>query len=199
MLTIKQKRVLDFIESSTVEDGVSPSFREIQAALGLKSVSTVTYYVRMLTNAGYLANTKGYHGKRGLQVIDHLADTTHAIPLMGRIAAGFPIEPIEDRETVEVPSSLAAPGNYALKVQGDSMIGDGVLDQDVVIVRQVDTARHREMVVALINGEATLKRLMQKGGKTELHPANPDYPVIDIGPEDDFRIQGVAIGVIRRF
>ena len=106
---------------------------------------------------------------------------------------------METGETIPVPPALSGPDNYALKVQGDSMIGDGVLDGDVVIVRRVDTARHREMVVALINGEATLKRLARENGRTRLRPANPDYPIIDIGPEDDFRIQGVAIGVIRNF
>jgi repressor LexA len=150
--------------------------------------------------AGYLLNAKGYHGKRALQVVPPVSETSAIeIPLAGVIAAGRPIEALETDETISVPSALSGPDNYALKVQGDSMIGDGVLDGDVVIVRRVDTARHREMVVALINGEATLKRLARENGRTRLRPANPDYPIIDIAPEDDFRIQGVAIGVIRRY
>jgi len=161
----------------------------------------VGYHVRALTRAGYLVNAKGYHGKRALEVAPqaHPSADNLEIPLAGIIAAGKPIEALPDDRTVEVPPAFAEPDNYALKVQGDSMIGEGVLDGDVIIVRRVDEARHREMVVAIINGEATLKRLVEQGGKVELHPANPDYPVITIGPEDDFRIQGVAIGVIRNF
>lgn len=197
MLTPKQKQVLDFIQGEIVQTGISPSYRDIQAALGLKSVSTVAHHVQALTRGGYLANAKGYHGKRGLQVIPQGQGLE--IPLAGVIAAGQPIEAIADDETISVPPAFAKQGNYALKVQGDSMIGDGVLDGDVVIVRRADTANHREMVVALINNEATLKRLARKNGKTQLHPANPAYPVIDISLEDDFRIQGIAIGIIRKF
>ncbi len=199
MLTTRQKQVFDYIRTRLETDGVSPSYREIRAGLGLRSLSTVTYHVRGLTRAGYLVNTRGYHGKRALQVVPQAPDTPWGIPLAGIIAAGKPIEPLPDDQTVDVPPTFAEPDNYALKVQGDSMIGDGVLDGDVIIVRRVDEARSREMVVAIINGEATLKRLVQQGGKVELHPANHNYPVITIGPEDDFRIQGVAIGVIRNF
>ena len=200
MLTARQKQVLDFIRERLLQGQISPSYREIRAALGLKSLSTVTHHVRALMRAGYLVNTKGYHGKRALQVVPPVNDTPAVeIPLAGVIAAGRPIEALETDETIAVPPTLAAPDNYALKVQGDSMIGDGVLDGDVVVVRRVDTARHREMVVALINGEATLKRLVREKGRNRLKPANPDYPIIDIAPEDDFRIQGVAIGVIRRY
>ncbi len=201
MLTTRQKQVFDYIRSRLEEGGISPSFREIRAALGLKSLSTVTYHVRALTRAGYLVNVKGYHGKRALEVVPQAPPPAGGleIPLAGIIAAGKPIEPLPDDQAVSVPPALTGPDNYALKVQGDSMIGDGVLDGDVIIVRRVDEARHREMVVALIGGEATLKRLVRRGGKVELHPANSEYPVITIGPEDDFRIQGVAIGVIRNF
>ncbi len=200
MLTARQKQVLQFIRGRLEQSGISPSYREIRAALGFKSLSTVTHHVRSLMRAGYLVNAKGYHGKRALQVVPPVSETSAVeIPLAGVIAAGRPIEALETRETISVPSALSGPDNYALKVQGDSMIGDGVLDGDVVIVRRVDTARHREMVVALINGEGTLKRLARENGRTSLRPANPDYPIIDIAPEDDFRIQGVAIGVIRRY
>jgi len=202
MLTTRQKQVFNYIRSRLEEDGISPSYREIRAALGLKSLSTVTYHVRALTRVGYLVNTRGYHGKRALALAPRERDVPTValeIPLAGIIAAGKPIEALPDDQTVAVPPTLAEVGDYARKVQGDSMIGEGVLDGDMIIVRRVDEARSREMVVAIINGEATLKRLVQQGGKVELHPANPDYPVITIGPEDDFRIQGVAIGVIRNF
>ncbi|MEE9465502.1 MAG: transcriptional repressor LexA [Candidatus Neomarinimicrobiota bacterium] len=199
MLTVRQKQVLDFIRERLQQGQISPSYREIRAALGLKSLSTVTHHVRALMRAGYLVNVKGYHGKRALQVAPVSDTPAVEIPLAGVIAAGRPIEALETDETIAVPPTLAEPDNYALKVRGDSMIGDGVLDGDVVVVRRVDTARHREMVVALINGEATLKRLIREKGRTRLKPANPDYPIIDIAPEDDFRIQGVAIGVIRRY
>ena len=212
MLTTRQKQVFDYIRGRLEESDISPSFREIRAALGFKSLSTVTYHVRTLTRAGYLVNARGYHGKRALEVVPQAHPSAEPprsgygqsgleIPLAGIIAAGKPIEalPAGHDQTVDVSPALAKEGDYALKVQGDSMVGDGVLDGDVIIVRQVDEARHREMVVALIGGEATLKRLVRRGGQVELHPANPDYPVITIAPEEDFRIQGVAIGVIRKF
>ncbi len=204
MLTTRQKQVFDYIRARLEEDGICPSFREIRAALGLKSLSTVGYHVRGLTRAGVLVNAKGYHGKRALELGSRGREAPAAaleLPLLGLIAAGRPIEALaeEHDRSVAIPPTLAKEGDYALKVQGDSMLGDGVLDGDVIIVRQVDTARSREMVVALIGGEATLKRLVRRGGKVELHPANPDYPVITIDPEEDFRIQGVAIGVLRRF
>ena len=202
MLTSRQKQVLEFIQERLEASDISPSYREIQAALGLKSLSTVTHHVRALTKSGYLTNARGHHGKRALQIVPRtpvLTLDTVNIPLVGIIAAGYPIEAVQGSDPIAVPPTLAGPDNFALKVRGDSMIGDGVLDGDVVIVRQVNTARNREMVVALINGENTLKRLVKRNSKTELHPANPQYPVIDIKPEDDFRIQGVAIGVIRHF
>ncbi|MCK4579468.1 MAG: transcriptional repressor LexA [Candidatus Marinimicrobia bacterium] len=199
MITARQKEVLEFIRQRLEESGISPSYREIRTALGLKSLSTVTYHVRGLMRAGLLVNARGYHGKRALQVVAQDTEQAGEIPLAGLIAAGRPIEALDTGETVAVPPTFSGPEHYALKVQGDSMTGDGVLDGDVVIVRQVDTANHREMVVALINGEGTLKRLSREHGRTRLLPANPQYPIIDIAPEDDFRIQGVAIGVIRRF
>lgn len=199
MLTVRQKEVLDYVRERLETDGISPSYREIQAALGLRSVSTAAHHVKGLIAKGVLANVQGYHGKRALQVVPQDHDAPLSIPLAGMIAAGRPIEAVKSNETVAVPPALGGAGRYALKVQGDSMIEDGVLDGDIVIVRQADTAHNREMVVALINNEATLKRLVREKNAVTLHPANPDYPVIDIAPEDDFRIQGVAIGVIRRF
>ncbi len=182
MLTARQKQVLGFIQERLAATDISPSYREIRTALGLKSLSTVTHHVRSLTKAGYLTNVRGHHGKRALQVLPRprieALDTAN-IPLVGVIAAGYPIEAVEGSDPIAVPPTLAGPDNFALKVRGDSMIGDGVLDGDVVIVRQVNTARNREMVVALINGENTLKRLVKRNSKTELHPANPERPSVD--------------------
>lgn len=123
------------------------------------------------------------------------------VPMAGVVAAGNPIEPVPQSdavELVEIPPSMARSGeNFALRVKGESMRDEGILPGDLVIVHRQVTARNGQTVVALINNEATIKRYDRKPGRIELHPANPAMQPILVTPEDDFRIQGVVIGVIR--
>jgi SOS regulatory protein LexA len=120
------------------------------------------------------------------------------LPLVGTVAAGKPIEAIETPDSIEVPASMVGPGeNFVLRVKGDSMVGDGILDGDFVVVRKQATADSGQTVVALIRGEATVKRLVRKGQRIELHPANPAMRPIVLEDEESFRIEGVVVGVIR--
>jgi len=193
------EKILQFIREYSEAAGQSPSFREIQHHLGVNSLSTVHYHVNKLIEQGKLINQDGHHGKRSLEVVSDTGDSAGEIPLLGRIAAGIPIEAVETPERVSVSSRFFEQGNYALRVEGDSMVEDGVLDGDLVVVRHTRSAENREMVVALVDGEATLKRYIRTDDGIELHPANPDYPVIHVQPDQDFEIRGKAIGVIREY
>jgi len=197
--TDQEHRILQFIRDRREATGASPSFREIQEHLGVSSLSTVHYHVNKLIERGELVNRGGHHGKRGLEIVTDEESGVRELPLSGRIAAGVPIEAVEDVETVDVPGRFYHPDNYVLQVVGDSMIEDGVLDGDLVVVRRTRTAENREMVVALLDGEATLKRYVREGSRVELHPANPEYPVLRVDSGQEFEIQGKAVGVIREY
>jgi repressor LexA len=124
------------------------------------------------------------------------------LPLLGRVAAGRPIEAIQSMETLEVPASMIKGGdNFVLKVTGDSMIEEGILSGDYVVIRKQVTAQNGQTVVALIGNEATIKKYYRRGGRVELHPANPAYqPLIieSMVENTEFKIEGVLVGVIRR-
>ncbi len=194
-LTPKKARFLDFLRSYQQQHGMPPTFQEIMNGLGMSSPGTVNWYVQELERDGYLRRTQ-QNGKRALELLDPEAVT---LPLLGKIAAGLPIEAIAAQERIEVPPSYAAPEHYVLQVMGNSMIDDHIQDGDYVVIRQQERAEAGETVVALINGEATLKRYYPKANGIELHPRNPQYPVIFVAPEDDFRIQGVLRCLLRNF
>jgi len=123
---------------------------------------------------------------------------TPRLPLAGTVAAGQPIEPIPQTEVVEVPGSMLRTGdNFALRVKGDSMKDEGILTGDIVVIHRQTTARNGQSVVALVNGEATIKTYYRKENRIELHPANEALPPIIVKASDDFRIEGVVVGVIR--
>jgi repressor LexA len=129
--------------------------------------------------------------------LKQLASSTH-LPMAGIVAAGVPIEPIPQTELVDVPPSMARGGeNFALRIKGDSMRDEGILPGDLVIVHKQPTARNGQTVVALINHEATIKKYYRKTGGIELHPANAALQPILVGPDDEFQIQGIVVGVIR--
>ncbi len=197
-LSIKQQRFLDFVRRFTLENGQAPSYEEIMAALGFASLGTVNWYVKTLTDNGYLNRAKGPNGKRALTLNEALA-TPARLPLLGLIAAGEPIEALENAEAVAVPAPFAHPDNFVLKVNGDSMIEDCIEDGDYIIVRKSAAANPGQAVVALINGEATLKRYYPKPSGIELHPRNPNYSVIHVHPGDAFHIQGIVLYSFREY
>jgi len=194
-LTPKQKRILEFITSFTDREGYPPSQREIARAFGFRSLGTVQNYLVRLEREGSLA--RDWNARRGMRVLQPQVGGFE-LPLAGTVAAGKPIEAIETPDSIEVPRSMVGSGeNFVLRVQGDSMIGDGILDGDYVVVRKQTDAEHGQTVVALIRGEATVKRFYRKGATIELHPANPAMTPIRVADDESFRIVGVVVGVIR--
>jgi repressor LexA len=227
MLTKKQHELLMFIHERIKETGVSPSFDEMKDALDLASKSGIHRLITALEERGFLRRLA--HRARALEVVK-LPETAAArmrapfkpqvvqgsrpsvpppvaandgqsLPVLGRIAAGTPIEAIQhERERITVPAELLGSGDhYVLEVQGDSMIEAGILDGDYVVIKKGDTANSGEIVVALVMGEeATLKRLRKKAGSIALEAANPKYQTRVFGP-DQVEVQGKLVGLIRRY
>jgi repressor LexA len=194
-ITPKQKKILEFIRSHAEREGYPPSQQEIARAFGFRSLGTVQNYLVRLEREGLLS--RQWNARRGMRVLRPEGRGVE-LPLAGTVAAGRPIEAVETPDTIEVPASMVGAGeNFVLRVQGDSMVGDGILDGDFVVVRKQAAAENGQTVVALIRGEATVKRLQRKRGRIELHPANPAMQPIIVEGEESFRIEGVVVGVIR--
>lgn len=204
-LTPKQQRLLEYIRSYQERRGYAPTQQEMARRFRLKSLGSIQDYLNSLEEKGYLQ--REWNGKRALRLVNRTSDKKRSrkrlslkIPLAGRVAAGSPLEAIEDNELVEVPPSLLGGGeNFALKVQGESMIEDGIHDGDVVIVHQQTTAQNGQTVVALLDGEATLKRFRVQEGRIELHPANANFDPLVVKAHQDFQILGVVVGLIRQY
>ncbi|MBR7619894.1 transcriptional repressor LexA [Phenylobacterium sp. 20VBR1] len=230
MLTRKQHELLMFIHERIKESGVSPSFDEMKEALDLASKSGIHRLITALEERGFLrrlphraralevvklpqqATTSSPPKGRAPfkpQLVEAgagqqpmaAANDTREISVLGKIAAGTPIEAIQqERDRMHVPESMLGAGeHYALEVQGDSMINAGILDGDYVVIRKTDTATSGEIVVALVMGEeATLKRLRKKGASIALEAANPAYETRIFGP-DQVQVQGRLVGLIRKY
>jgi repressor LexA len=198
-LTRRQREVFDFVRGFVAEHGYSPSLEEIGAAFGLTSVATVHKHVQHLVEKGYLR--KAWNRSRSVEPTDDAERSTVALPLLGMVAAGAPIEAIEVREHLQVPASLVPSGRacFALRVRGDSMIDEQIRDGDVVVVESRPDARDGETVVALVRGaDATLKKLYRRGAQVRLQPANPRMGPIDL-PAADVEVRGVVRGLIRQY
>ncbi|MCP4708232.1 MAG: repressor LexA, partial [Planctomycetes bacterium] len=156
-LSTKQQNFLDFVRRYALKNNEPPTYEEIRTGLGLTSLGTVNWYVQTLVRAGLLLRAKGPNVKRALQLAGEIA-TPAQLPLLGVIAAGTPISAVENPESLEVPARLAHPENYVLQVRGNSMIDDNIQDGDFVVIRKTAAAQTGQTVVALINGDATLKR-----------------------------------------
>lgn len=222
MLTAKQKELLLYIHERIKETGVSPSFDEMKEALDLASKSGIHRLITALEERGFLRRLP--HRARALEVLklpDSAAPAAPpkgraafrpavvgetrgsggGIPILGQIAAGVPIEAIQNEVgRVPAPEELLGSGeHFALEVKGDSMIQAGILDGDVVLIKRTDSANSGDIVVALIdNEEATLKRLRKRGNSIALEAANPAYETRIFGP-DRVRIQGKLVAMIRRY
>jgi len=228
MLTRKQHELLMFIHERIKETGVSPSFDEMKEALDLASKSGIHRLITALEERGFLRRLP--HRARALEVTKlpeqatpsapaHgrgpfrptvvepsqappiAANDARELPVLGRIAAGTPIEAIQhERDRMLVPATILGAGeHFVLEVQGDSMINAGILDGDYVVIRRTDAANSGDIVVALVMGEeATLKRLRRKGASIALEAANPAYETRIFGP-DQVAVQGKLVGLIRRY
>ncbi|PIU24515.1 repressor LexA [Candidatus Berkelbacteria bacterium CG08_land_8_20_14_0_20_39_8] len=198
-LTKRQKEILDFISHFIAENGYAPSFREIAYYFELSSVSTIAEYISILEEKGYL--TKEAMEARSIQLTPAFASgiDTFEIPLSGVIDAGKPIEAIRTNETIDIPKDMMGRRTFALRVRGESMIDDGILDGDYVIIEQSQNPRNGEIVVALIDNEnATLKRYYNEAGGIRLQPANKTMKPMHFAKRR-VTIQGKVKGVIRKF
>jgi repressor LexA len=200
----KQKQILDFVSQYIQINGHSPTLQEIASAMGLSSLATVHEHIQALEKKGIL---KRYDGAvRGLEIVDDSFNTglsAISLPLIGYIAAGKPIEAIENPlATVLVSSDIVSKTKrcFVLQVRGDSMIEENICDGDYVVIQQQDTANDGQIVVALIDNEfATLKTIYkEKEGKIRLQPANKKMDPIYVDAKS-LQIQGIVTGVIRRY
>lgn len=188
-LSGKRQEILDFMTAFARENGYPPTVREICKAVGLSSPSTVHSHLKILEDQGYLS--KGARKPRALKLAG--AETFHGVPLLGTVTAGIPITAQEDLIRY-VPYDGDAASHFALLVRGDSMMNAAILDGDVVIVRKQETAEHGDVVVALLEDEATVKRLYKQSGKILLMPENDAYKPI---PGDNCAILGIVKAVYR--
>lgn len=230
-LTPKEKSVLEFIEEHILGSGVSPSYQEIKEHFGLASFNSVQNYLKQLTNKGYIQNP--LNQKRAIQVLHSASavqeqlsksvstktgsprqkllqarDEILSLPLLGKVAAGLPIEALKHDEFIDVPPSLIkSPENsFALKVQGESMIEDGIHDEDVILVQRQTHASNGDIIVATVDNEATVKRFYLRpkpdSGSiekwVELRPSNSTMKSMWYRPEE-VEIRGVLVGLIRKF
>ena len=196
MITKRQKQVLDYITSYRKKRGYSPSLEEIRKHFKLASVSTAHFHIKKLEGLGLLE--KQYNKPRSIDIYEN--DKMVNIPLLGIIAAGQPIEAIQNKETIAVPQNkLPRSGEfYALRVLGNSMIDENINDGDIVLVKQQSVAENGQKVVALIdNCEATLKKFYKERGHIRLQPANKTIEPIIIKKDKDLTIQGIVVDVIK--
>jgi repressor LexA len=205
-LTKRQKQVLDFVVNHSNRDGYPPSYEEIAKGMKLASLATVHKHVNTLERKGFIR--RGHNLSRSIEVLQlprpvraqvlerHVVE----LPLLGRIAAGRPLEAVETRETVSLGDFTRGQNSYVLQVKGNSMQDDHILDGDFIVVEQTQVANKGEIVVALVDGEeATLKRFYREpGGKIRLQPANSQMKPIYV-PADKVKVQGRVIGVLRKY
>ena len=201
-LTERQRDILQFIRDFQREQGVAPTHREICDHFGFSSYGTVYKHLSLLEKKGLIRRDSNQ--KRGVELVDKEPPAeapagVRELPLFGYIAAGRPIEVDVSDETITVPDRLTSRGeNYVLKVRGDSMVDDGIMDGDYVIIARRQMADNGEMVVANVNGEVTLKRLYREGERIRLQPANSMMSPI-YARAQDVAVQGVVVGLMRRF
>ena len=204
-LTRRQKEVLDYLVMFLNKRGYSPSFDEIAHGLKLTSLATVHKHLSTLERKGFIR--RGYNQSRSIEVtqlpkpVREQVIERHVVglPLVGRIAAGKPLEAVEDRETISLGDFVRGQNSFVLQVKGDSMQDDHILDGDYVVIEQTQLANPGEIVVALVGDEATLKRFYREsGGKIRLQPANSQVAPV-IASASDVKIQGRVIGVLRRY
>jgi repressor LexA len=198
-LSEKEHVVYKFIKRHIDKNGYSPTYRQIQEGLGYQSIGAVQRFLKQLSNKGYIQVGEGQ--RRGISLLEEESAEATRLPMLGKVAAGLPIEAVESNEFIDVAKSMVKAGHqfFALQVKGDSMIEDHIADGDYVIIKKQKTAHEGEIIVALIDNEATLKRFRKKKDVIELHPANKNYQPIKVRENSNFEILGVLTGVIRKY
>ena len=205
MLTKKQSKLYNFLKDKIKKTNVSPSFEEMKIAMGLKSKSGIQRLINGLIERGFIE--KKDNKKRAINIVNNSVlkknnDLVINLPLLGSIAAGSPIEAIENSdENIQIPLHLISANkkNYVLKVEGDSMVNKGIVDGDKAIIEYCNDAENGDIVVALINdNEVTLKKLKKNKDKIYLIPANDNYKIQSFN-SDEIKIQGKLKGIIRSY
>ncbi|HLS47151.1 MAG TPA: transcriptional repressor LexA [Gemmatimonadales bacterium] len=200
-LTKRQSEILAYLQQHIGAEGYAPSFEEIAEHFGFQSLATVHEHLTNLERKGFIR--RSYNESRSIEVLPPrgMASATE-IPLLGRVAAGMPIESLMHEETLAVPEAMLPQRgpNFALRVQGSSMVDEHIVDGDYVVVHGRDSAENGEMVIALVNGsEATVKKFYREsGGWIRLQPANASMQPLRF-QERDVLIQGVVVGIIRKY
>ena len=199
-LTRRQKEIFDFVGRHIEKKGYAPTIEEIGEHFGLRSLATVHKHLTNLQDKGLIK--REWNRSRALELVpSEMTVKAVELPLMGRVAAGSPIEAVQSTETIWVPEDMIGRGNtYVLQVKGESMIEEQIRDGDYVIVENRKSARDGEMVIALLEGDrVTLKKLYREGGgRVRLQPANARMKPLYVD-QDDLRVQGVVIGVLRKY
>ncbi len=198
-LTKRQREILDYLNEFIDERGYAPSLEEIGRRFGLSSLATVHKHLTNLQDKGFIR--RAWNRSRSVELVPSvMGGRALDLPLLGYVAAGAPIEAVVSAETVTVPEDLVGTRDtYALRVRGDSMIDEQIRDGDLVVVEDRQTAHNGEMVIALLEGaDATLKKFYRENGHVRLQPANERLQPI-IVPADTVQVQGVVVGVMRRY
>ena len=200
-LTKRQREILNYLTAYTEQNGFAPSFEEIAEHFKYNSLATVHEHLTNLERKGYIKRT--YNESRAIEILpSEVSPRAVDLPLLGSVAAGMPIEAIEQNETLAVPEALVgrAGNHYVLRVRGSSMIDEQIRDGDFVVVNERRRADNGEMVIALVNGNsATVKKFFrERDGRIRLQPANESMQPIYVH-ENDISIQGIVVGVLRRY
>jgi len=200
-LTPAQEKVFRFVREYITRHGYSPSYEEVRRHLGFKSLNSVYKHLKQLEGRGYLL-TPWNNKKRVLDLAplhSPVKAGAFSIPFLGTVAAGIPIEVVQTAESVEVPENFLGNGsNFALRVRGDSMIEDGIRDGDILIITQQPHAENGQTVVALVAGEATVKKFYRRENEIELKPANSRMKSI-VASAEEVELVGVVMGLLRNY
>ena len=197
MLSPKKQKFVNFIKDFTNSNERPPTFIEIMNGLDFSSLGTINWYIVELEKVGMIERVRGFNGKRALSILE--SKINNQLPLLGVVSAGMPLEMFDDVEYIEAPKTYCKKDNFMLKVDGDSMIEDGILNGDYIIAKKVTVAQPGDTVIASIDGEATLKRFYIGSNGVELHPRNNKYNIIYVNEEDELIIQGKLVAVIREY
>ncbi|RPJ71586.1 MAG: transcriptional repressor LexA [Acidobacteria bacterium] len=198
-LTKRQREILDFLNEFIQQHGYAPSLEEVGRRFGLSSLATVHKHLTNLQEKGFIK--RAWNRSRSVELLQARAGGRAVeLPLLGYVAAGAPIEAIATAETIAVPEDLVGKRDtYVLRVKGESMIDEQIRDGDFVIVEDRKTAENGEMVIALLsNSDVTLKKFYRENGQVRLQPANPSMQPMLI-PADQVQVQGVVVGVMRKY
>jgi len=197
MLSPKKQKFINFIRSFTDNNQRPPTFIEIMKGLNFNSLGTVNWYIVELEKAGKIERVNGFNGKRALSILEERIQ--NQLPLLGVVSAGVPVDVFDNVEYITAPEAYCQKNNFMLKVDGDSMIDDGILNGDYIIAKKIQIAQPGDTVIASIDGETTLKRFYIGSNGIELHPRNSKYNIIHVGEEEEFVIQGKLVAVIREY